>query len=243
MMDFARRLAPPSDANDSRAVPALPSRFEGEISLRSGPVGSAEAYDQRAAGIVASHEERPVAPAAPAATPPRPVAVESVVERSTPAATPPMSPATVSQREDRMTLEGRVMEKPVVQTAHSRADPDFRPHDPPITARRPGAAPVDAPERPITPMHVQARARAAVPLVHATPESTRRPMSDAALATRVAPAAPPRPIVHVTIDRLEVRAKPATPRPAPAIRTHGATPSVSLGDYLRRRTSKPGDAA
>lgn len=39
------------------------------------------------------------------------------------------------------------------------------------------------------------------------------------------------PVIHVTIDRLEVRA-PAAPRPQPA-RTGTRAPSVSLADYLR----------
>lgn len=59
------------------------------------------------------------------------------------------------------------------------------------------------------------------------------PMSEAAMAGRDELRSPERPIVHVTIDRLEVRAQPSQ-KPAPEQRRRPPPePTVSLGDYLR----------
>jgi hypothetical protein len=206
MMDFARRLAPPREGDPSRAVPALPSRFEGETPLRPDALDGAEVRDGDTAPVLAAHDDAP------------PSAVEVAVER--PARTPTQPPPEPA--------------------AHPRAGPDARPFHPPIVPRRSTGAAVDASKLAVAPVP-QSRALAAAPIPRTARQPARRPLSDAALAARTAPAAPPRPFVQVTIDRLEVRA--ATPRPAPAIRPRGATPSVSLGDYLRQRASKPGGAA
>jgi hypothetical protein len=66
-------------------------------------------------------------------------------------------------------------------------------------------------------------------------------MSAPALAERHAAAAEPRPVVHVTIDRIDVRAPAAPARPAAAPRARNAAPSVSLADYLRQGGAKAGD--
>jgi hypothetical protein len=58
-------------------------------------------------------------------------------------------------------------------------------------------------------------------------------MSARALASRPAQRSDSRPVVHVTIDRIEVRAPAAPERPKPAPRSRATAPSVSLSDYLR----------
>jgi hypothetical protein len=85
------------------------------------------------------------------------------------------------------------------------------------------------------PSRQAARASATAPHDGAAPPHVpRRPMSAPALAERHAAAAEPRPVVHVTIDRIDVRAPAAPPRPATAPRVRNAAPSVSLADYLRQ---------
>jgi hypothetical protein len=58
------------------------------------------------------------------------------------------------------------------------------------------------------------------------------PLSERALAGRTEPPRRADPVIHVTIDRIDVRA-PAVPRPATAARRPPAEPSVSLSDFLR----------
>lgn len=59
------------------------------------------------------------------------------------------------------------------------------------------------------------------------------PLSDAAMAERGSRASPSQPVIHVTIDRIDVRAA-ATAKPAAAARRERRAPTVSLTDYLRR---------
>lgn len=86
------------------------------------------------------------------------------------------------------------------------------------TERAPHAPPLPAP---------QATAPAVV-----VRERTSAPLSERALAGRIERPRQADPVIHVTIDRIDVRA-PAVPRPAPAARRTPAEPSVSLSDFLR----------
>lgn len=70
-----------------------------------------------------------------------------------------------------------------------------------------------------------------------------QPLSQAAVASRSVDKTPVRPVVHVTIDRIEVRMPPAPARAAPAARYRVVPASPSLGDYLRQRSAKPGGAS
>ena len=100
---------------------------------------------------------------------------------------------------------------------------------------QPGIEAAPAPAQPLT----QRRAAAALApprpawLLAAAPG---QPLSAAALQARAPdPAtakAAPAPTLHVTIDRIEVRAAVASPKPVPAPRQPKA-PAVSLADYLR----------
>ncbi|MGO4438249.1 hypothetical protein [Rhizobium sp. RAF56] len=58
------------------------------------------------------------------------------------------------------------------------------------------------------------------------------PISDTAMAGRISARNQESPIVHVTIDRLEVRSAPS-PKPAVEQRRERPQPAVSLSDYLR----------
>jgi hypothetical protein len=66
------------------------------------------------------------------------------------------------------------------------------------------------------------------------------PLSPRTVAARAQAAEPPRPVIHVTIDRIDVRTPTAPARaPAPA-KPRAAAPSVSLADYLRGSARRGG---
>jgi len=56
-------------------------------------------------------------------------------------------------------------------------------------------------------------------------------------------ASAPAPVIYVTIDRIDIRAPNAAPRPAPVQRPRTPAPSVSLGDYLRGGKPRQGGAS
>jgi hypothetical protein len=66
-----------------------------------------------------------------------------------------------------------------------------------------------------------------------TVQLTSGPLTDAAIARRVK-AAVEVPVVHVTIDRIDLRA-PAAAKPTATERPQRSQPSVSLADYLSKR--------
>jgi hypothetical protein len=66
------------------------------------------------------------------------------------------------------------------------------------------------------------------------------PLSEAAIASRVTTAQDSRPVIHVTIDRIDVRAAEASKPAAAAAKPAQRRPTVSLADYLRR---EPGGRA
>ncbi|MFO1086053.1 MAG: hypothetical protein U1E21_15925 [Reyranellaceae bacterium] len=64
---------------------------------------------------------------------------------------------------------------------------------------------------------------------------TAAPLSDTVVAARTRAPREERPVVHVTIDRIEVRA-PAAPKAVAERRKSRPLPSQSLADYLRGGT-------
>ena len=72
--------------------------------------------------------------------------------------------------------------------------------------------------------------------------AARPPLRDSVIEQRVAArrtSAPP--VVHVTIDRIDVRVPPAPPAPRPAARPRSAASATPLADYLRQRDRSGGD--
>lgn len=89
------------------------------------------------------------------------------------------------------------------------------------------------PSRPLGPT-VRPVLRTPPAVVH---DTRTAPLSDGAVASRVSlPRRDDRPVIHVTIDRIEVRA-PAASNPAPARARARREPTVSLAEYLRRSAS------
>jgi len=68
------------------------------------------------------------------------------------------------------------------------------------------------------------------------PSMPQRPLSPMALARRVQRETSESTVVHVTIDRIDVRA-PAPSKPPRVAAKPRATPTMSLADYLRRGRS------
>ena len=233
MMDFARSLAPLRDSDLTRAVPVLPSRFGGEAPLSTAP----SPHDEPEPGSPTPTGERPRAAARPSRAG---LVTEADDDRlrthAVPAAQRSREHTAENDRPQRLAADAELLAAaPAPASLRGRAAAE-RIDGAPSAASPP--ANTDA-----APIRQAPRALAAAPRDGATPPRVpRRPMSAPALAERhAAAAAEPRPVVHVTIDRIDVRAPAAPARPAAAPRARNAAPSVSLADYLRQGGAKPGD--
>lgn len=108
----------------------------------------------------------------------------------------------------------------------------------PSTAERPHMLAIPVSRQQPKPFERRAAAeapRAVAPPLPTSPTPARSaPISQAALASRVTAVRQPRPVVSITIDRIEVRA-PRETLPQPALRRPKPEPSQSLADYLEAR--------
>ncbi|MEP7100349.1 MAG: hypothetical protein ABI781_07560 [Burkholderiales bacterium] len=103
-------------------------------------------------------------------------------------------------------------------------------------SRSAAIAPRSSPTRPradAVDMNVAASPQALFTPQAASPVA--RPLSQRTIDARVTVAAPMPPVIHVTIDRIDVRAPTASPRKAEPPKPQRAAPSVPLADYLRGR--------
>jgi len=236
MMDFLRGLAPRRDGDTSWAVPVVPSRFS-----ESRPLLLAAPSPVHSPGMDADVVQ-PLPPAMRARTAPpgsRPAHESAVTEAPAPTAPIALQAARPERAHDLdvrpIVLRqppARVITAPLVEHA-SAAPISRRETEPPSAARA---------ATPLVLARVTARL-AATPAVERTDAAATvsAPLSAAALAERPAQQATAPPVIHVTIDRIEVRA-PAASRPAAApARSRAHAPSVSLTDYLRR-SRNPGGA-
>jgi hypothetical protein len=235
MMDFLRGLAPRRDGDASWAVPVVPSRFSESrpLLLAAPPPVHTPGLDTEVA--------QPLPPVMRARTAPptsRPAHDSAVTEAPAPTAAIALQAARPERAQDLdvrpIVLRqppARVITAPLVEHA-SASEISRRDTEPPPAARA---------ATPLVLARVTARL-AGTPAVERTDAAATvsAPLSAAALAERPAPAAAP-PVIHVTIDRIEVRA-PAASRPAAApARSRAHAASVSLTDYLRR-SRNPGGA-
>ena len=235
MMDFLRGLAPRRDGDTSWAVPVVPSRFSESrpLLLATPPPVHTPGPDADVA------QPLPPAMRARTAPPSRPAHDSAVTDAPAPTAPIALQAARPERAQDLdvrpIVLRqppARVITAPLVEHA-SAAPISRRETEPPSAAR--AATPLALPR-------VTARL-AATPAVERTDgaATVSAPLSAAALAERSAQQATAPPVIHVTIDRIEVRA-PAASRPAAApARSRAHAPSVSLTDYLRR-SRNPGGA-
>ena len=226
MMDFLRRLAPRRDGDTSWAVPVVPSRFSGmrPLSVERGAPDTAPAV---AADIARAPRPTDVRSPAPAPLTQRPA------DRLAPTALPVVpdvpqiraaQPVPQDRRHQPLTDErvaqpvvtGRdaepIVTRPVISTSVERR-PDVRVETPVVDVRPTRTAVLTHPIAQVT----QATA----------------PLSPAAVAERRATSSRVPAVVHVTIDRIEVRAPQAARPAARAPRARASAATVSLTEYLR----------
>lgn len=257
MMDFLLRLAPPLRTDASRAVAALPSRF-----AVGGPLRAAmtEPSPVQRTGDEASSM---LLDAAPESSEERGPAQSSSSVRST----RPAAPSPVAAEDRHIEEVSRSHASPRVPSEPSLRREQL---DNPAPSHSPAACTASGIDAPIPPRAVRHRPQQAeraastlpfAPDARASPATIANadhpraaaaatgavragsPLSEASLAQRALPARDHRPVIHVTIDRIDVLAPAAAPRAAPARKARAATPTVSLGDYLRARACKPGGAS
>jgi hypothetical protein len=233
VLDFLRSLAPQNLDAKSSAVGALPSRFEIDQPLRVTPAASMPA--------AISDEPR---------------------TDSQPALPQPTHLAPLDEREDNRRVHGRDVRVDVEprRTEYDRSRTEARPSS---DAARVPAASVDAMtrrvtevptlrERPTSPNEIGPTLPPRVPRVAApvreaiaipamarppsTPQTNTTPLSPHVVAARVTTRGESRPVVHVTIDRVDVRVPSSTERSKPLPRRPSPS-SPSLSDYLRSRQS------
>jgi hypothetical protein len=219
-MDFLRRLAPPPRAGDrSRATPLLRSRFAEGAPLRSAPA----VVDERP--LVAEPDTAEAAAPVSAAVSLRPAVSDAAMAPARQAVAMPQASAADVPRIERSVAPRR-----------PNAAANLAASDEPPPARSPAIAHRSSPARARAdavgvndPASPQARfaPRAALPVA--------RPLSQRAIDARVPVAAPMRPVIHVTIDRIDVRAPVAPPRAAEPAKPRHVAPSVPLADYLRAK--------
>lgn len=233
-MDFLRRLNPTNAALASAARPVLAPRFA--------PQRRAGEFDTTSVEV-------------PSATGPVSEALEPRRDLDHSVAAPKLEQGSVV----RPTRPGRASAPPMPGRESLDADPPAHSADPGDARRQtavrvepqglraraamsePGLAVATAP----IPAPIAAQITAAAEVrpdsdptaARPAPPKPSAPLSDQALASRSVPVAPARPVIQVTIDRIDVRAPAAPQRPA-AVKRPAQEPSVSLADYLR-----PGRAA
>ena len=237
MMDFLRALAPSRAAARTRALPVVPSRFDSERPM--------------------AHVMKTAANETPAQDPAdgvRDVArvPESAREHGVEWASLTDEAAVTAKSDERFATSPRVEQartRSMSRPPQVRAEVNTR-----DTAERAGQV------RPLPPAsHAVAVARAGQTVTTSQREPTvtigRRvsntegppngdgPLSSGAVAARVVPPAEIRPVIHVTIDRIDVRA-PSGPERASSRPRHRSHSSGSLTDYLRtRQTGRPGGSS
>lgn len=234
MLDFLRSLAPRNLDGKSSAVAALPSRFEIDRPLRSMPVPSMPSATSDDAG---TQPEVVLSPPSPLAAPEE-IEGDSNVERRLARAVVDR-PLEHAQRKPQVHVPSETSRSPIVAASSMMR----RVSDTPATPRERSSisAPEirSAPVVPAPPVPSPVREAIAAPARVPAPSATRTsaaPLSPHAVAARVTPRTDSRPIVHVTIDRVDVRVPASAERSKPSAR-RSPSASPSLSDYLRARQS------
>jgi hypothetical protein len=169
----------------------------------------------------------------PSAPQPAPLPAERQVlhAESTPAPSPsPIAPAD----QDPPPRRGRVTDRDARPVHH----PDLRvPRPQAAKAAQPLANPPPAPTAPGRPLGLHFDAVIVPSVQQAGPPTGHpalAPLSEAAIASRVTTAQASRPVINVTVDRIDVRAAEAGKPGAAAVKLARRQPAMSLADYLRR---------
>lgn len=233
MMDFLRALAPSHAAAKTRAVPVVRSRFEDGRPLSQVPAVQVDTLTQ---GVAADQRETP--------GPER--AITRLVEsaREGEAVLASRTDRSLVARSERRIEPSQMSEQlPVRSTSQplpARAVPATRDTARQTEPVREVSRAIEAPARVRAAQTITAPLQtAAVPVVVTMPDTAgsppaRGPLSSGAVAARTESRSESRPIIHVTIDRIDVRA-PSVPERASSRPRSRSNASASLNDYLRSR--------
>lgn len=229
MTEFLRDLSPQRAHDATRAVALLPSQFETIHPLRLARAMSQQA-ERPDRGL--SIQESPSLPVAPLHAPD----IAALSATQVPAAN---AHATSVNAAAAPPIQSRAIPVPPSSESHERA-PAARDAEPIVRTTTTLSHMIQStqaprlidPEHPIRSETVAVTAKAVAPRVPAS-QIAQTPMSRRALAARPPQRSDSRPVVHVTIDRIEVRAPSAPERPKPSTRSRATPPSLSLNDYLR----------
>lgn len=231
-MDLLQSLAriahspPTTEAGTLRA--ALPSRFEPDAEPPQTRAPSTSTPIAQPAVADDVHRPSPMVLPSPS-SPARPSPVRAIAAASSPEAPSPIVPTLPE------TTPGAHIPAPTVRLHSIQAQSagtairgtEAIPARSPATGAKPAAGELRAPVR-----------SAVTPTAQRTALRSPTPLRSETVAAHTRPVDTPAPIIHVTIDRLEVRAPAAASTP-PVPRRKPATPSVSLGDYLRGAGGNP----
>lgn len=241
MMHFLRSLAPHQGNARHRAVAAVRSRYEAERPMQS--VASAADGHEREfepepqaidASVPPASQARPAAPSAATAEDAARLTRRHVVRSGA----RPLS----GQRTEAPSLINIQSPSTHIVDAHRPVVRDVV-NEPP----RPAAlVAMSGGPKGLLPGHIaidRSASSQAVAAVHVPtmPERTRRtsdsggPLSRQAVMSRVEQQSERRPVVHVTIDRIDVRAPAVPERTAPRSRPRQTSSGSSLTEYLRTR--------
>ena len=244
-MDFLRALSPHAGRTTARASAILPSRFAGTGPLHYAPVTPVDAEPFEA-------ESQPNAADAPA----RPAMTSTGRLESNPVG----DGDRIATRRHRDDANQRTAADPtplsdVALRVERPAPYDGRrethvPHlrESPLSSLRPPETRGPHVERDATPGQSRTAApefqdhRARIDLPRVTVQGRNAapaPLSPAAVATRGAQRENHRPVIHVTIDRIDVRAAASSPAALP-VKRRAAAPRTSLSEYLRAGANRSG---
>jgi hypothetical protein len=224
MMEFLRALAPSHATAKTRAVPVLRSRFDDRWPLTRLPAVHVETPAQSSQA-----ENRERVATSPAIT----RSVERAREDSEVAATS-ADRAIVTQADGRVTMPLAPEPLSVLSTRETVAGAEHAIAVPRVVDD--ALALPRATQRLSVPLRAAAVPAGVTMPEPAAPAPARAPLSSNVVAARAESRSDARPVIHVTIDRIEVRAPSAPERPSSRPRVRSTT-SASLSDYLRSRQS------
>jgi hypothetical protein len=232
MTGFLNRLLGTAlgDGGPGAAHVSLPSRFSppAAAAIMTHPRDEPLEHEAR---TESPQVERPVrAPRRERAIPERKGATEIQRAQTEPADTPSIvlpSPL-ISLPQDHSVARASASSADIPPSRHGAARVTPSPREISVAPRRAAAANLfDAPA-------ATAQVLPVVPAPPAPPRDVRAaPLSAAVVSSRTSTAHDDRPVIQVTIDRIEVRA-PAADKPGPSARRQRPEPTVSLSEYLRR---------
>jgi hypothetical protein len=244
-MDFLRALSRHAERTTARASAILPSRFAGTGPLHHVPVTpvGAEPVEAESRPNAADAPARP-AMAATGRFEPNPVENDDRIatrhhrdDANQRAAAGPKPLGDVALRVERPAASDGRRETPVPRL---REAPLSSPRRPETRGRHVERDATPGQSRTAAPASQTHRARTDLPRVTAqAPSAAPAPLSPAAVATRGAQREHHRPVIHVTIDRIDVRAAASSPAALP-VKPRAAAPRTSLSEYLRAGANRSG---